>query len=246
MTSTPSPSPQTSRRTLLIHLASLIPVAALPLPRALAAPATGRSIVNSVLSAYGLPNLRDVSGFTPLLEQYNRLVVEFQYPSAWIIQRNVLPVPDRAGLVQANGRMSLGAINTPMEGRASGLTASDYRKAEGLSFFVNTAPQGVDRVAALNPQFIADLVTPGDATGSTPNVKVVKDWMDEEGYHWIETKYESTTISGYTVPRKARTKAIVLSDGKLYALNASCTENRWKKVADLLQTALQSFHVYRV
>lgn len=246
MNTSPSSPPQTSRRTFLIHLAALTALPTLSHLPASAAPATGRSIVNSVLSAYGLPTLRDVSGFTPLVEQYDRLVVEFQYPSAWIVQRNVLPVSDDAGLTQANGRMSMGGMNAPMEGRSSGLTVGDYRKAEGLSFYVDSAPKGVNTVERVNVQFIADLVTPGDATGSAPNARVIEEWMDAEGYRWIETKYESITGSGYIVARKARAKATVLSDGKLYALTASCTENRWKKVAELLDTALHSFHVYKV
>ena len=218
-----------------------------PPPPASAAVVTGRSIVNSVLSAYGLPNLRDVSGFTPLLEQYDKLVVEFQYPSAWIVQRNVMPVADAAGLSQANGRMSMGAARAPMEGRASGLTAGDYRKAEGLSFFVSAQiPQAAKDVKSVPAATIADLVTPGDATGSAPNPKVVRDVMDEEGYRIIDTKYESITVSGYTVGRRGRTRATMLADGRLYALTGSCTDIRWKKISDTLDTALNSFHVFRI
>lgn len=209
--------------------------------------ATGRSIVNSVLSAYGLPTLRDVSGFTPLLEQYDKLVVEFQYPSAWVVQRNVMPVADSAGLSQANGRMSMGSSRAPMEGRASGLTAGDYRKAEGLSFFVSgQVPGGVKDIKSVPAGFIADLVTPGDATGGAPNAKVTRDIMDEDGFRVIDTKYESTTVSGYTVGRKGRTRATMLGDGKLYALTGSCTDIRWKKIGDTLETALKSFQVFRV
>lgn len=127
-----------------------------------------------------------------------------------------------------------------MTGRSSGLTAGNYRKAEGLAFFVDTPPNN------WGPEWLADLVTPGDATGSSPVIRVVRTWKDGEDV-WIETKYESVTVSGYSVQRRARTKAVTLSKGKeVYALCASATENRWKKVVDDMQTALDSFQVYRI
>lgn len=226
-----------------MHLSTIPLLPLVPLPTH-AAPS--RSVLNSVLSAYGLPVLPDVSGFSPLLEQYDTLLVEFQYPTAWIIQRNLLPVTDSFGLQQAGGSSFRGPVNAPMEGRASGLTVGDYRKAEGLSFYVQPLPQGITTVTGVDASFIADLVTPGDATGSTPNARVVKDWVDDEGYRWVETKYESVTVSGYTVGRKARTRATALKDGKLYALTGSCTDIRWKKVGSVLDTSLNSFHVYRL
>lgn len=219
-------------------------LAAAPSPPARAEVATGRAIVNSILSGYGLPTLRDVSGFTPLLEQYERLVVQFQYPSAWIVQKNTMPFTDSAGLTQYKG--DTGA-KRPVEGRASGLTAGDYRRAEGLSFYVSgQVPNGERNVKAVPATFIADLVTPGDATGNVPNFRITKDSVDEEGYRVIETKYESITVSGYTVGRKARTRAVILGDGKLYALTGSCTDTRWKKIGDQLDVSLASFRVFRL
>lgn len=250
-TGQPSKSGSVSRRECVrrwaIVAAGAAALATQPASPAAAELAKGRSIVNSILSGYGLPTLRDVSGFTPLLEQYDKLVVQFQYPSAWIVQRNVMPVADSAGLSQASGRLSMGASRTPMEGRASGLTAGDYRKAEGLSFFVSgQVPGGMRDVKAVPADFIAALVTPGDATSTEPDVRVVKDVMDEDGFRVIDTKYESTTVSGYNVGRRGRTRATMLGDGKLYALTGSCTDIRWKKIGDTLDIALKSFQVYRV
>lgn len=148
------------------------------------------------------------------------------------------------GLAQANGYMKLGGVNKPIEGRASGLTVGDYRRAEGVSFFAcDVKGKGVKDVEG---QFIAELVTPGDARGTLPEVRVVKDSVDAEGYRVVDTRYESTTVSGYTVFRRGRTRATVLSDGKLYALTASCSENRWKKAGEMLGKSLDSFSVFRV
>lgn len=247
--SSPQPSPPLSRRDCLHRFALTLAsttAAFLPHPSK-AEMAKGRSIVNSILSGYGLPTLPDVSGFTPLLEQYDRLVVQFQYPSAWIVQRNVLPVSDALGLTQASARMKKGASMRPMEGRASGLTAGDYRRAEGLSFFVTSRlPAGAKDVSAVSANFIAELVTPGDATGSTPNFRVVGDRVDQDGFRVVDTKYESITVSGYTVGRRARTRAVVLPDGVLYALTGSCSDIRWKKIGDTLDVSLGSFRVFHL
>lgn len=233
------------RRTLLRNLAGLVLATAATAGTAEPASAqvaTGRKIVNSILSGYGLPILKEQEGFTPLVQQYGRLVVEFQFPSAWIVSRSVAPTADASGLIRAGA--SVGNAEAPLEGRASGLTAGDYRKAEGLSFFVS--PARAKDIKTVEREFIAELVTPGDATGVMPEVRVVNDFMDDEGYRIIETKYESTTVSGYTVERRGRTRATMLSDGKIYALTGSCSQNRWKKIGSSLLTALDSFHVFRL
>jgi hypothetical protein len=99
--------------------------------QAQAANVNGRQLVNGVLSAYGLPTMTDVVGLVPLLEQYDKLVVSFDYPTDWLTQRNVLPATEDAMDMKASSaKLSFGSSVTPMEGRASGLTVGDYRKAE--------------------------------------------------------------------------------------------------------------------
>lgn len=45
---------------------------------ALAEPVSGQSVVNGVLSAYGLPNIPDKNGFIPVLEEFGKdKIVEF-------------------------------------------------------------------------------------------------------------------------------------------------------------------------
>lgn len=216
-----------------------------------AAPAaSGRQVVNGVLSAYGLPQLKDVEGFTPLLEQYARLVIEFQYPSAWIVARNVIASSDRnsADIAQSTGGLSFGTSSEPMSGRTASLTAGDYRKAEGVSFFTSDGlPEGVADVKDLPAKFIMDLVTPGDAAGSSPEYKILKDVLvPETGYRMIQVKFESTTVSGYTVERRMVASAAVLNDRKLYALAGSCSENRVKKIFDKLLASVGTFRAYRL
>lgn len=221
-----------------------------------AAAAPKETIINSVLSGYGLPTISDKRGFSLLTAQYGKLVVQFEHPSAWVVNRVA-----RDSTMLPSTSNGLNNVNmTPLQGRASGLTASDYRRAEGVAFFVNPLPPSTaannnkpyQSVVDLPASFIADLVTPGDATGTTPEVQIVADVLNRDSdsnngeplFRTIDTVYESTTVSGYTVERKARTRATVLKDGKLYALNASCSAIRWKKLIDDFDTSLKSFRVF--
>lgn len=206
--------------------------------------ASNETIINSVLSAYGLPTLADKKGFTLLTQQYGRLVVQFQYPSSWVVARNVAPSSDPAEQRAAGDAQGMGFASSPLEGRASGLTAADYRRAEGVALFVSPVSSNVRTVQDVPASFVANLVTPGDATGVAPEVRVTHDSVDDEGYRVVDTIYESTTISGYTIERKARTRGIILPDRKLYVLNASCSAVRWRKMVDSLDTTLQSFRVF--
>lgn len=208
-----------------------------------ATPAAKETILNSILGAYGLPTLRDTSGFTPLTQQYGRLVVQFVYPSAWVVQRNVAPTKDPSRVPVSNDGTS-GASDSPLEGRGSGLTVGDYRRAEGVSFYVSTLPSPARSIEQVDAKFIADLVTPGDATQNTTDVKIIRNVLDADGFRVVDTVYQSTTFSGYTVERRARTRAIVLSDAKLYALNANCSSIRWKKMVVDFDATLQSFSVF--
>ena len=87
----------TRRQAIQYTLAALATAGLLPVkPSQAGTSATGRTIVNGILSGYGLPTLKDVSGFTPILEQYGKLVVQFQYqklkkgqPAGRIVMRMV-------------------------------------------------------------------------------------------------------------------------------------------------------------
>lgn len=245
-------SPNITRRACLRQVATLVGIFAINVGfqwsfetkfANAATPAARETIINSVLGAYGLPTLKDTSGFTPLTQQYGRLVVQFLYPSAWVIQRNVAPTSDPSRIPVSNNGAS-GASDSPLEGRASGLTVGDYRRAEGVSFYVSKIPTAVQSIEQVNVNFIAQLVTPGDATEQSPDVKVIRDVLDHDGFRIVDTLYQSTTFSGYTVERKSRTRATILSDSKLYALNATCSSIRWKKVVKDFDSTLQSFSVF--
>jgi hypothetical protein len=241
----PARRPDASRRALLRLVALVAASTALSTEQAQASNVSGRQLVNGVLSGYGLPTIKDVTGLVPLLEQYNKLIVSFDYPADWLTQRNVLPATEDA-IAMSTSKLTFGSSLTPMEGRASGLTVGDYRKAEGLAFFVNVVGDASKSIGDVGITKIMDLVTPGDATGSANLYTVTKDTFDPAtGYRIILSKYESTTSSGYTVERRGITSATLL-DGRLYCLAGTCSENRLKKIGDKLGEAVDSFRVYKL
>lgn len=183
-----------------------------------------RTILNGVLSGYGIPTLSDVGGYSSMLEQYGNTVVQFIYPKAWVLARAEI---GRSG-----------------QGR-TGLSVGDYRRAEGLALFSMYVGEGV-RAREVDGMDIARLVTPGDVTSMDPDVSVVRDVVRDDGYRVIDTVYESTTASGYTVERRGTTCAVVLSDGTLYALSGNCSSNRWKVARELFANCIDSFQVYRL
>lgn len=74
--------------------------------------------VNGKLSAYGLPQLKDVpGGFSPLLELYGKaknrkpLLVEFLFPSDWVVVLPNVDVNGEEGTIQA-GQYSAGDTAT--------------------------------------------------------------------------------------------------------------------------------------
>lgn len=183
-----------------------------------------RTVLNGVLSGYGLPTVGDAKGTTRVSEQYgDNIVVEFLIPASWLI-------------IRAQDK------RTPTSGRTSGLTAGDYRHAEGVAFYASRE----GKKSAWSPEEVAELVTPGDAIVGKPIIDVISSKTQEDGSTLLETKFESTTQSGYVVERRALTRSFTTKDGTLYALAGTCTAARWKKAQPNLLSALASFQVFRI
>lgn len=192
-----------------------------------------RTVLNGVLSGYGLPTVGDAKGTTRVSEQYgDNIVVEFLIPASWLIIR----AQDKS---------------TPTSGRTSGLTAGDYRRAEGVAFYasssssVSSVDKGMKK-SSWSPRDVAELVTPGDAIVGKPIIDVISSETQEDGSTLLETSFESTTQSGYVVQRRAITRSFTTKDGTLYALSGTCTAARWKKARPNLLSALASFQVFRI
>mmetsp|Transcript_9983 Transcript_9983/g.30485 ORF Transcript_9983/g.30485 Transcript_9983/m.30485 type:complete len:259 (+) Transcript_9983:168-944(+) len=193
---------------------------------ALADPVSGRSVVNGVLSAYGLPQIPDKSGFTPILEQYGRdKIVEFIYPSSWLV------VKEQAGIDRP--RLDLDRVIPT-------ITVGDYRKAEGLAFY--STPANGKRTFDISPDRLAKVAI------QLPNAdyKVVKDSKTEKnGYRLTTFNFETNTTSGFNAERKAVAVSTVMDD-TLFVLSSTCNAIRYKKIEPLITTAIENFKVTKV
>mmetsp|Transcript_12447 Transcript_12447/g.22485 ORF Transcript_12447/g.22485 Transcript_12447/m.22485 type:complete len:282 (+) Transcript_12447:1160-2005(+) len=189
---------------------------------------SNRSIVNGVLSGYGLPQLPDVAGFSPLLYQFGDIVVQFDYPSSWIVST----VGESSASVNISSRMKAVAP----------LSVSDYRRAENATLYVSGQNMDWISIESINPSEIAGLILPGDATRSDAEFKLVrsKPLTDDNAYWLYEFLFTTITNSGYAVERKNLT-AVTLIRNRLVALSASCSAPRWKATASNLQTCVSTF-----
>lgn len=209
-------SPPSLPRRRLFHLALALAAISSPPAHASTVPAA-RTLLNGVLSGYGLPNVADATGTVPVVQQYgDAVVVRFFVPRSWVVRRAF-------------------DARTAQQGRASGLTAGDYRRGEGVALFV------ADRDAD-----VATLVTPGDAVEGDADAVVIRDARMDDGARVLETTFETTTRSGYVVRRRAITRAIVAADGRVYALSGCAVAERWRTVKPLMQAAIDSFEVFRL
>mmetsp|Transcript_41675 Transcript_41675/g.83529 ORF Transcript_41675/g.83529 Transcript_41675/m.83529 type:complete len:287 (+) Transcript_41675:1-861(+) len=189
---------------------------------------SGTSVVNGVLSAYGLPQLPNSKGFTPFLQQFKDTVVEFKYPSNWVVN-------NKAKFAES------GLKNGP-----TGITVSDYRTAEGLTLFTLAVDaQSIDQVKTTT---VADLVVDGGSSqgSSALEYKLVKEAkLPEEGYKSYTFSWESVTVSGYEVERYGVASATVRK-GVLYVLFGVVAKPRAKAMGPSLKEVGESFRVFTI
>lgn len=216
-------------------------LAALAVVKQQPAGAASLSKANTVLSEYGLPPILSVpDGFSPLVEVYGKasgadrrgtrdpLLVQFVYPSLWIVTRP----------------------NVDKNGEAGTLSAGDYQKGDNAALYVANAPDN-GKLDDQPDSFFADtcegaLRQKGDNQYQT--FKFVKRTKGPTGpngaqYYVAEFKYELYTGAGFVVERHGL--ASITQVGKsVQALVTATTAQRWKKLKGDLQTMVESFRVY--
>ena len=194
-------------------------------PAALATDA--RTVVNAALSAYFIP-VQDSKSYSKLVQQFSSLVVELKYPNAWVVS-NLGANRTRAG-------------GTLPAGKTSPLSVSNYRTAESATLYVSDASSKYKTIDDVSLEDIARLVLPGDATRSYSEYSVIRRYplKSDPTYAIFQFEFSSTTTSGDDVQRYCVTSATVLK-GCIIALAASCTSQRFKSQASVLQTVVESF-----
>jgi len=192
--------------------------------------------VNGKLSAYGLPQLKDVpGGFSPLLELYGKaknrkpLLVEFLFPSDWVV---VLP-------------------NIDMNGEEGTIQAGQYSAGDTATFFVVKDAEKIEDVTEQPKEFFQDAIIKAISQKGAniyQNFKILKtepstgEYKNQK-YMLVDFKYELLTGAGFEVERRG--VASVTSQGEgVQVLWTASTRQRFKKTETALRTIASSFRCY--
>lgn len=234
MTATPDVS--SSRRTFLSTAAIAAATAATvttTAPQPAAAFGGALKKANAKLSSYGLPTFGELpDGFSPLVELYgqaqnrNPLLVQFAYPSEWLIQ---LP-------------------NVDKNGEEGTIQAGQYSAGDTATLYV--ASGAVD-IPSQPKQFFEDAVIKSiSQKGSSvyQNFKVTKLTPLEGGYKdqkymIVDFKYQLITGAGFEVDRNGVASVTSVGDDT-QVLWAATTRQRYKKLEGNLRTIANSFRCY--
>lgn len=190
--------------------------------------ADGRTVVNSILGAYGLPKIAATKGF----RQYDDFDEEytFIYPSSWVKRKNTL----RQGVYIAN-----------------------FETADKLSVETFPLPEGINKITESNRDIFAQtvveqLLNPGKEVGGDSKIESprpgsikseIKEQEDGVTYVYIAYPSSTTTRSGYDVKRKNSAVAAV-KRGVVYCLGASARSDQWnKEKAELFSIIVDSFRI---
>ncbi|KAL4436868.1 hypothetical protein ABPG75_004007 [Micractinium tetrahymenae] len=166
----------------------------------------GRTIVNSILGAYGLPTLRASPGYRYFDDL--DLPVTFEYPKAWVRRKNSL----RPGII-----------------------ISDFSTADKVSLEVFPEPRG-GGAATLAEAAVLKLINPaveigGDARLELPpasRIKTEQREVDGKLYTYIAFPSETVTRSGYQVRRK-NLAVVAARRGTAYVLGCSARSDQYTK-----------------
>ncbi|GMH38664.1 hypothetical protein BSKO_06548 [Bryopsis sp. KO-2023] len=182
------------------------------------------TIVNSFLSAYGLPTFRASKGY----KAYDQFEDDyyFEYPKSWVV------VPNRL---------------------RGGVYISDFQTADKATveeFPLSDVLPNDDPVLGLAVGVVAKFVTPADYIPSDrlelppkEKIKYQRETIDGQEYLYVQFPSSTITRSGYQVKRKNAAVAAVRK-GSVYALCASArSEQATPKKEAVLEHVVQSFRM---
>jgi PsbP len=191
--------------------------------------ADGRTVVNSILGAYGLPQIAGSKGFRQYNDGFDDEDYTFIYPSSWVKRKNTL---------------------------RQGTYIADFQTADKLSVEIFHLPEGISIQQRDNEKFaqtvVEQLLNPGKEVGGDSKIEMprpglikseIKQQEDGITYIYIVFPSSTTTRSGYDVKRKNSAVAAV-KKGMVYCLGASARSDQWNTdKAALFSTIVDSFRI---
>lgn len=191
--------------------------------------------VNSQLKGYGLPTITSVSdGFSPLLELWGKgknrspLLVQFTYPSEWVV---TLPSQD-------------------VNGEDGTIQAGQYSAGDTATLYVMEDVK-VDNVAEESKSFFQDAITRAISQKGNNIYQdfKIKKVLTKEGevkgqnYAVVDFSYTLLTGAGFEVDRVG-VASVTSVGGSTEVLWCASTRQRYKKLEDKLHNIANSFRVY--
>lgn len=208
---------QPSRRGFALYSCNLAVLAAASLNQS-----DGRTIVNSLLGAYGLPQLKGTPGFRTLDDPEREFLLE--YPASWVGRANR---------------------------QRSGLAVSDYNSSDKLVVEVFPQPEQDDKLLPEVIQHLISpgQEIGGDSRLLLPSDKQVATESENIGgqeYLYMRFPSETITRSGYQIKRKHLAVAST-RNGIVYACGASARSDQYNKAKEeLLSHIVESFRVRQI
>ncbi|CAB1110474.1 unnamed protein product [Ectocarpus sp. CCAP 1310/34] len=183
-----------------------------PSPSAATTPTT---VVNSVLSAYGIPMIAEDGGFTSsyvkVEDNGQETVCAYAYPVGWVEKK-----------------------------KADGFaTAANYQTGDSLSLNMG-APSKAKTIGDVSALAIAAEATPSEGAAKVLQEKAVT--KGGVNYTYLTVKYNTVTRSGYDVERVSYIAATV-KQRKLLTLVATVSGERRNKMDLILKAIQASFRV---
>eukprot|EP01031_Cornospumella_fuschlensis_P033268 gene33268-40249_t len=201
---------------------------------------------NSKLSGYGYPPMLYIpSGLSPLVSEFGRgsireemrnpILVQFAYPSYWVVQKTSVNVNGEAGTISAN----------------------DYLKGDSAFLYVMPATEKLSEAnskAQLTKFITRALSQKGDLTQDLKvySVRPGSRGVDGQQYYIVDFAYQLNTEAGFLVSRRAVASVTDAGQGFLQGLVAVTTDRRWGRAGSsgglesTLRNVADSFRVYRL
>ncbi|KAK9816416.1 hypothetical protein WJX72_000023 [[Myrmecia] bisecta] len=179
------------------------------------------TIVNSMLGAYGLPQLKGSKEFKLFNDLDNEYV--FEYPRAWVARSNR---------------------------QRDGIYISDFNTADKAALEIFPAP-AEGSTEALVAEVVQRLTAPGQDVGgnsrlelpSMQRVKTETKMLGDQAYTYITFPSNTTTRSGYEIRRKNFAVAAA-KRGMVYSLVASARSDQYNdEKAKMMRRIIDSFRL---
>ncbi|MEW5296967.1 MAG: hypothetical protein WDW36_000209 [Sanguina aurantia] len=203
-----------SRRQTILRSTALAPVV---LGYIASDPAT---IFNSILGAYGIPNLISAATGYKLYDEFTN-DYSFEYPRAWVAREN---------------------------SARQGIIASDFQTADKAQVEVFPLQAGDDIVLATIRRAVVPVDGQEDDKLNMPSpssIRIQEELIDGVKYVYLRFPSDTITRSGYNIRRKhIAVAALRVKNGMVYSLSASSRSDQYnKQKEEVLKHVVESFRI---